>query len=397
MSDKILIGRKLVELKCCVLIPTYNNALTLEEVILSVLAYTQHVLIINDGATDATPQILEKFPHLKVLTHQKNKGKGVALRNGFEFARELGYSYCITIDSDGQHHAEDLPKFIQKLEEHPGALIMGARNMEQSSVPGKSSFGHKFSNFWYRVETGINLPDTQSGYRLYPLTALKNIWFFTTKFEFEIEVIVKAAWQGIPVVSVPVRVYYAPKETRISHFRPIPDFARVSLLNTYLVVLAVLWYIPLRFLKLLTVKNTKAFITRHFMNPEESSAKKAIAIGFGVFMGIVPVWGFQLLIGISICHLLKINKAIFITAAHISVAPLIPLVVYLSFYTGGLVLNEPSSLKEFTSLISVQSTSQNFYQYLIGSMVLAVTAGLVFGLFSYFCMLIFRKRKKEAS
>lgn len=388
-----MFGEMMLQKKCCILIPTYNNAQTLEQVILSVLEYTSEIIVVNDGASDTTPEILKKFPQIKVLVHEVNKGKGVALRNGFEFARKNAYNYCITIDSDGQHQVADLPKFMDKLQQHPNAIIMGARNMEQSSVPGKSSFGNKFSNFWFRFETGISLPDTQTGYRLYPLQALKDIHFFTTKFEFEIEIIVKAAWRGIEVLSVPVGVYYAPKETRISHFRPVPDFTRVSILNTYLVVLAILWYIPIRFFKSLTPTKINAFFKKHFLNPNETPLQKSIAIGFGVFMGIVPIWGFQLLTGIAICHLIKINKAIFITAAHISVAPLIPFVIYLSFLTGGWVLNEPSSIKEFTSLISLEAIKQNFFQYVIGSMVLATAAALIFGLFSYFCMTIYARSK----
>jgi glycosyltransferase involved in cell wall biosynthesis len=394
MPDTTILGNRMAALKCCVLIPTYNNAKTLENVIQSVLEFTSDLIIVNDGASDGTSEILKKFNALQILHHPQNLGKGMALRNGFELARKLGYIYCITIDSDGQHQASDLPKLIDKIEEIPGALVMGARNMDQASVPEKSSFGHKFSNFWFRFETGINLPDTQTGYRLYPLDKIKHIGFFTNKFEFEIEVIVKAAWRNIPIVSVPVSVYYAPKEIRISHFRPVPDFLRVSLLNTYLVILAILWYIPIRFLKSLTPKNLLNFVRTQFLNSNETSIQKSIAIGFGVFMGIVPIWGFQLLVGITLCHFLKLNKAIFITAAHISVAPMIPFIVYFSFYTGGLVLDEPSTLKEFTNVLSLESTKQNFYQYLVGSMVLAVISGLFFGLFSYFCMLLFRKKKR---
>ncbi len=397
MIDKVAFDKQMKELRCCVLIPTYNNDKSLQQVLTDVLEYTDDVLVVNDGATDGTEKILATFPKVKVMSHEINKGKGMALRNGFEFARQCGFNYCISIDSDGQHMASDLPKFIEMLQQNPRSIIVGARNMNQSSVPGKSSFGHKFSNFWFRFETGINLPDTQSGYRLYPLQELNSIRFFTPKFEFEIEVLVKAAWKGIPVLSVPVSVYYAPAATRISHFRPVPDFTRVSLLNTYLVVLAILWYIPIRFLKSLTPANIKKFFLTHFMNPNETPLQKSTAIGFGVFMGIVPIWGFQLLVGITLCHFLKINKAIFITAAHISVAPLIPFVIYLSFLTGGLVLNEPSSLKEFTSLISLTAIEQNFFQYLVGSMVLAVVAGLVFGLFSYFCLLTFSKQSTQAN
>ncbi len=243
-------------LNVCVLIPTYNNAKTVGQVITDVLAYTSNVIVVNDGSTDNTPAILKLFPQIEVLGYEQNVGKGWALRKGFEFATQKGYDYAITIDSDGQHFAKDLPVFLEKLENTKDAIVIGARNMNQASVPGKSSFGHKFSNFWFWVETGIKAPDTQSGYRLYPICLLKESTFYTRKFEFEIEVLVMSAWRGIKIDSVPVTVYYAPKETRVSHFRPFQDFSRISVLNTFLVLAAFLYIKPRDFFRGLFKKKT---------------------------------------------------------------------------------------------------------------------------------------------
>jgi glycosyltransferase involved in cell wall biosynthesis len=240
--------------KVCVLVPTFNNAQTLPAVLDSLLEYTDQIVVVNDGSTDATTDVLEKFKALAVVSYPVNQGKGHALRTGFRKALELGYEYAITIDSDGQHFAEDLPKFIDKLENHPAAIVMGVRNMEQASVPGKSSFGHKFSNFWFKVETGLTINDTQSGYRLYPIKLIKDFKFITPKYEFEIEVLVRAAWNGIEITEVPVRVYYAPKEIRVSHFRPFQDFSRISVLNTVLVTIALLYIKPRDFFRSLKKK-----------------------------------------------------------------------------------------------------------------------------------------------
>lgn len=230
--------------KVCVLVPTYNNEQTLEKVLVDVLAYTDQVIVVNDGSTDSTPQLLRKFRQINLVSYTYNQGKGFALRQGFKRAVETGYEYAISIDSDGQHFADDLTKFLKKLESHPSAIIIGARNMGQSSVPGKSSFGNKFSNFWFWVETGLKMPDTQSGYRLYPVKLLEEIKFITKKFEFEIEVLVRSAWHGIEMAHVPVRVFYAEKEKRVSHFRPFKDFTRISILNTFLVTIALLYIKP---------------------------------------------------------------------------------------------------------------------------------------------------------
>jgi glycosyltransferase involved in cell wall biosynthesis len=244
------------EKKVCVLVPTYNNAGTLATVLNNLLRYTRDIVVVNDGSTDVTEQILKEIPSVKVKAYYQNQGKGYALRTGFDFARSLGYDYAITIDSDGQHYADDLEAFTKVLDENPNAIIIGARNMDQSSVPGKSSFGNKFSNFWFWVNTGIKRNDTQSGYRLYPLRSLEKISFFTKKFEFEIEVLVRSAWAGIDVIEVPVKVYYPEKEKRVSHFRPFKDFSRISVLNTVLVTIAFLYIKPRDFFRRIKKKTS---------------------------------------------------------------------------------------------------------------------------------------------
>lgn len=232
------------EKKVCVLIPTYNNATTLGPLLQDILQYTDQIIVVNDGSTDHTAELLATFPEVKVASYGINRGKGFALRYGFKTAQDAGYAYAITIDSDGQHFADDLPVFMKALEQHTRAIIVGARNMDQASVPGKSNFGRNFSNFWYRFETGLSMADTQSGYRLYPLEAINKLRWLTRKFEFEIEVLVRAAWAGIDVVEVPVKVYYPSKDERVSHFRPFRDFTRISILNTVLVTITLLYIKP---------------------------------------------------------------------------------------------------------------------------------------------------------
>jgi glycosyltransferase involved in cell wall biosynthesis len=230
-------------LKVCVLIPTYNNAGTVGNVVRGVLDYTDQVIVVNDGSTDSALKVLGEFT-VDVVSYSQNRGKGYALRQGFARAVTLGFDYAIAIDSDGQHFPDDLPHFLAAIQRCPGALVIGARNMDQSSVPGKSSFGNSFSNFWFRVETGLRVNDTQSGYRLYPVKALMDFRFFTRKYEFEIEVLVRAAWEGIRILEVPVKVYYPEKNERVSHFRPFRDFTRISILNTFLVLIAFFYIKP---------------------------------------------------------------------------------------------------------------------------------------------------------
>lgn len=391
-----MIQAKFKQLQVCVIIPTYNNQGTLATVITDVLAYTDQVIVVNDGSTDSTQAIIQSFPQIKSVSYTQNVGKGWALRKAFEFAAEQGYQHAITIDSDGQHFATDLPAFIEKLEQEPDSLIIGSRNMEQSSVPGKSSFGHKFSNFWFWVETGIKCPDTQSGYRLYPIHLLKNTRFITRKYEFEIEVIVRAAWKGIKIDWVPVTVYYAPKETRVSHFRPFQDFSRISVLNTILVIITFAYIKPRDFFRtLFDKKKARQMMKNLFFNPEHSPQLKAKSVAFGVFMGIVPIWGFQLLVAISLAFLFRLNKAIVVTAAHISVAPMIPVIIFLSYKTGSLWMGS-RNVDIPLDKISLQSIGEHLEQYLYGSISLAIFAGIIAGLLTFALLKLFKRRPVPA-
>ncbi|WP_091222650.1 DUF2062 domain-containing protein [Mucilaginibacter gossypiicola] len=397
MTDNLqMIQAKFKQLQVCVIIPTYNNEGTLAAVITDVLAYTNQVIVVNDGSTDSTQAIIQSFPQIQSVSYTQNAGKGWALRKAFEFAIEQGYQHAITIDSDGQHFATDLPAFIEKLEQEPDSLIIGSRNMEQSSVPGKSSFGHKFSNFWFWVETGIKCPDTQSGYRLYPIHLLKNTKYVTRKYEFEIEVIVRAAWKGIKIGWVPVTVYYAPKETRISHFRPFQDFSRISVLNTILVIITFAYIKPRDFFRtLFDKKKAKQMLKNLFFNPEHSPQLKAKSVAFGVFMGIVPIWGFQLLVAISLAFLFRLNKAIVVTAAHISVAPMIPVIIFLSYKTGRLWMGG-KDVDIPLDKISLKSIGEHLEQYLYGSISLAIFAGIIAGLLTFALLKLFKRRPVPA-
>ena len=230
----------------CVIIPTYNNQKTLCRVINSVLEHTSDIIIVNDGSTDTTFDILNSNSNLTQIHFPKNIGKGMALRKGFQKAISLGYDYAITIDSDGQHFPSDIPLFINEIANNGDALLIGSRNMMHEDIPKKSSFGNKFSNFWFWFETTNKLTDTQSGFRIYPLNHIpKN--YFTNKFEFEIEVIVRSAWKGIPVKNIPINILYDPNE-RVSHFRPFRDFTRISVLNTVLVAMALFYIKPRDFI-----------------------------------------------------------------------------------------------------------------------------------------------------
>lgn len=382
---------KLNNLSCCVIIPTYNNEKTVAQVVHDVKAYAENVIVVNDGSTDGTVAILNDISGIEVIGYPKNRGKGFALQTGFRHAWERGFGYAITIDSDGQHFASDIPLFVEAMEQNPGALIVGSRNLEQENMPGKNSFANKFSNFWFRLETGKRLNDTQSGFRAYPLAANAKSRFFTKKYDFELEILVRSAWKGVPIVSIPIQVFYAPEGERVSHFKPVRDFTRISLLNTVLVLIAFLWVKPFHFVKKLTKKNIRQFVNDHIIHSPEPNSKIALSVTLGVFMGIVPVWGYQMIIAFTLAHLLKLNKVITLVASNISIPPMIPFILFGSFATGAWVMNRPLTLS--LDNISFETVTQHLLQYVLGSFIFAIACAVVLGGLTYLILSIFRKTK----
>ncbi|PIB37946.1 glycosyltransferase [Maribacter sp. 4G9] len=379
--------------RCCVLIPTYNNEKSLARVLRDVLRFTSNIIVVNDGATDGTLEILQGFSKIHQIHLEKNQGKGKALRTGFTEALDKGYEYAITMDSDGQHFADDIPVFLDALENEAtkNVLYIGARNMAQADVPGKSSFGNKFSNFWFWFETGTWLEDTQCGFRLYPLKEIEKLSLYTPKFEFEIEVIVKASWNGTLVKNVPVKIVYDDVD-RVSHFRTVPDFTRISILNTWFVLVTIFYIKPRDFFRKVKKKGIKKFLLNDVLGSKDTPAKKASSIALGVFIGLSPLWGLHTLLVLFLSFLLKLNKPIAFAFSNVSLPPFIPFIVLASLQTGSWILGE-----SFT--FSLDSINENFNflihlkAYLLGSMVLALTGALLLGGIGYLTLTFFGKRK----
>ena len=392
MVENPSVRQEMVDLKCCVIIPTYNNDRTLENILLRVLGFSRDVIVVNDGSTDTTPQILKKFDQVRVITIPKNTGKGNALQAAFREAINLGFRYAITIDSDGQHYPEDIPLFLGKIIENPDSLIMGARNMSQDGVPGTSNFGNNFSVFWFKVETGLSIPDVQTGYRCYPLNKVKELKrHFSEKFEYEVEILVRLAWMGVDVQSVPVRVYYAPKEERVSHFRKVRDFSRVGIVNTIMVFMALLWIRPLSFFKNLRKKSFREFIREYLLDSDDSNMKLSLSVALGAFCGVLPIWGWQMLAAMAFASLFRLNKFISLAASNISIPPLIPLIIFLSYLTGGWTLGTETNMVYYTSGFRMEWFRHNIAQYLVGSLVFGCVLATTMGALTYLLLEIFRK------
>lgn len=245
-ADFITVGVE--ENEVCAVIPTYQNAKTLLKVVADVHRVVDTVFVVDDGSNDGTAALLDKAtgnerPE-KVLTHPKNCGKGAALKTGLTYARQQGFRYAVTVDADGQHRADDIPTLLKAVEEGPDAIAIGSRGLQHENMPAKSTFANRFSNFWFALQTLQRLPDTQSGLRVYPLRRLHGLRWMSARYEAELTLLVFSAWAGVKLLPVPVSVYYPPRDQRVTHFRPGRDFTRISVLNTLLCFLMVVYGWP---------------------------------------------------------------------------------------------------------------------------------------------------------
>ncbi len=379
-------------MKYCIIVPTYNNDKTLINVLEDVLKESQNIIVVDDGSTDTTKEILSEYSDIQIIGYPNNRGKGHALKMGLRKAIDQRYDYAVTIDSDGQHHADDIAKLVAKFQEFPGKLIMGSRNMKQADVPGKSSFGNNFSNFWFWVETGIRLSDTQTGFRAYPLMPIKNMSFFTNKFEFEIEIIVRLAWKNIKFAETPIKVDYP--EDRVSHFRLIHDFARISVLNTALFILAIVYFLPKLFVLNFSLRRLWNQLIYEFKKDQNQPQKLASAVGVGLFFGILPIWGFQMIAAFAIAAYFNLNRALVLLVSNISIPPMIPLIVFASFKFGALFVDNPVSLVAISE-VDAQTIYLQIKQYIIGSSLLAFFLGIIGFIFVRVLELLINRGQKN--
>jgi glycosyltransferase involved in cell wall biosynthesis len=229
-----------MRLRCAIVIPAYNHGTQLRGVVEKCLQLRLPVIAVDDGSTDSTPSVLASLSGITVIRHEKNQGKGASLLTGFAAALPLA-DWAITIDADGQHDPEDILSLIRAVPSGQRPLVIGKRaRMGHANVPWTSRWGRRFANFWVWASCGRWLSDSQSGFRIYPLPETLRLGTKARRYQFEVEVLVRAVWRGIPIIEAPVHAIYGPPEERVSHFRPWLDFWRNTRTFARLVVTRIL-------------------------------------------------------------------------------------------------------------------------------------------------------------
>lgn len=204
-----------------VVIPAYNEAATIADIVRRTLRFTELVIVVNDGSNDETAEVLQQLP-VTVLNNEQNLGKGKSLMLGANHALKQGAEAVITLDGDGQHRPEDIPKLQEAAADKPDTIILAARTRNRSCAPPMRRFANRFADFWISWAAGYRIFDSQSGFRLYPAAIFQPCPTYSDKFVFESEILIDAAQHGIYSCSVDIDTVYH-RNARDSHYHPAAD------------------------------------------------------------------------------------------------------------------------------------------------------------------------------
>ena len=361
-------------------------------------AFVEHVLVVDDGSTDVDVTKLLSETDIEVVRHLENRGKGQALLTGLKVAANKGSDWMLVVDADGQHKAEDIPKFLALMQGNPRQIIVGVRDFTVENIPGSSRFGRAFSNFWVKRETGISLSDSQSGFRAYPVNLLRKMNLSACYFDFEIEVLVKAIWHGLTIQEVQITTWYAPPGKRITRFDPWKDNLRLTRMHTRLIGRRLL---PWPYKKLVRrsasipcelYRNPKAFLI-HLLRENSTPLELAIAAGMGVLLATLPLIYFHTIVILYITTRLNLNRIMAVSSQILCAGHIVPLACIKlgHFVRSGYWLNAAKTGDILKNL------HHHLGNWLLGSLILAPILGLLIGFFTY-CLAnqIVKKRKLSA-
>jgi len=366
-------------------IPVYNNGTTVEDVIKRCRRELCQVLVIDDGSDDIDLEKRYADSDITVIRHPRNLGKGAAILTAIEFLAARDVDYMITIDGDGQHYPEDIPRFLPLLAENNHTMVIGCRDFDAPNIPNSSRRGRAIANFWMKIETGLNIDDCQSGFRAYPVKYFSRMKFICRRYNFETEALVRAAWAGIELKCITVRTWYPEPDNRISHFHPWHDNWRISLIHAHLTGLRLL---PIPRKKLVKQKREPVlellhpvkffkFLLRENVTPHGLAAAAAV----GTILAVIPMPGLHSIAIIYVATKLHLNRLMAFNIQHLFMPPFTPILCVEVGYR--LLHGEWLLTADWNTL--VLQLPQRLLEWLLGSIIVApifamITATIVWSI-----------------
>ncbi len=348
------------DVRVVVVCPTYQNADTLGDVLDRIEALGLPALVENDGCQDGTSDLLqarlaqERPVPFHVFDLSQNQGKAAALHRAFDEAQALGYTHAISIDTDGQHDPEDLPKFVAAVHEDPRALVLGWRSEKIEGYPARSRLGRRLSNLAIRLACGLRVRDSQCGLRAYPLGLIQAVKCHSGRYGFESEILTRATWAGCPVREIQITSRYLPLEQRVSHFRPWLDgwhgfWLHWRLLHRELLPIphrrvwpaapdsghepAVSWW------RTFWGWMHPGRVWQDLKRDQIGRFSLAAGLGVGAFIANIPLYGLQTVLCIYVAKRLHLHPLAVVAGSFISTPPLGPVLIVCAVVVGHLILH----------------------------------------------------------
>ncbi len=382
-----------------VIAPTFNNATTLPQVLAAIHSLGLPIIVINDGSTDNTSQILSDFQRrcgIRLVIHPQNQGKAAALQTGFCTAEELGFTHALTIDTDGQHNPADVPQLLQTARENPRAIVLGTRDLQTAGYPYLSRAGRYLSNLLIRAQSGATIYDSQCGLRVYPLAQIRNIPCRAPRYGLETEILTRASWAKVSIVQVPVSCQYFPPAERVTHFRPVADTLSAVAMHTRLLPRAVASWLPGLGHWLSPVR-----AIHEIRNNQSGRSRFAAGLAIGVFIACLPIYGIQSVLSLVAARRLKLHPLSVLAGSHLSIPPISPILIAASLAIGHLLLHgQWPRLDSWNAAknasFSLSLVRSFIYEWVVGGL----TLGIVLALLTYplaYMMLRFTKRRTISS
>jgi glycosyltransferase involved in cell wall biosynthesis len=371
--------------KIWVVIPVFNHKDTVKDVALGCRAYFNNVLVVDDGSTDIDVTSVFKGTGIPVLRHDKNLGKGSAIKTALDYLRTRDARFMITIDADGQHYPKDLEKFIPLLADDESFILVGSRNFNSPNITERSRLGRRLANFWLTIETGVSVDDCQSGFRAYPLIYLLRMKLKGAYYDFETEILARACWSGLTIKTVPIEVWYPKPNKRISHFKVFLDNFRITLMHIRLVARRLL---PLPYPRLIYDKNLNLVkyklnspikLIQTLLSENANPIGLAASASLGVFLATLPLVCVHTLIILYFATRLHLNKIMALAIQNLCVPPFVPIIcIELGhFMIYGRWLTDVSWNAVFGQV------GMRLWEWFLGSLIVAPILGTLAGFFVY--------------
>jgi glycosyltransferase involved in cell wall biosynthesis len=373
-------------------LPVYNNRETLRQVVSECRGILENVIVVDDGSTDVDVSALLSDLDVTVLVHETNRGKGEAILTASRYIEEQGGVYMVTVDTDGQHLPADIEKFISVIQEDESSIVIGCRDFDTENVPFSSRFGRSFANFWLLVEIGLQVSDCQSGFRAYPVRYLNKLTFRWSHYDFEAEVLARAAWAGLSLKMVQIRVIYPKPDERVSSFRPFLDNFRLTHAHAMLIMRRLL---PVPHKKLveretgfdLTLLRHPGKVLRKLLMENATPEGLALAAAVGLFIGVLPIFFLHTAVILYFSQRLGLNKIVSLNIQHLAMPPLVPaLCIELGYFMrNGVWLTDLSFATVFKEF------SSRLYEWFLGSLIIAPLSAIIAWIVIYLTATFIRK------